>query len=259
MSDMTVAPGRVQAVFLVLEAFWTWYRRNWRANLTNTVVQPALFLLALGLGFGSLVRSTATLGGMSYVEYLAPALLVATALQIGVFESTFPVLSAFIWQRRYHAMAATPITPGQIVGGHLLWMALRLTGFGLVYLAVAAALGALSGLATLLVLPVAVLTGVAASAPVAAYTATLDSEASFSGLFRFVVLPMTLFAGTYFPVDTLPMWIRPLAWVSPLWHGTELARGAAFWHAVGHVTFLLALFVVGAWSAVRTYHGRLGR
>lgn len=77
------------------------------------------------------------------------------------------------------------------------------------------------------------------SAPLLAYSATIQSDgAQFNAMFRFVVLPMTLFAGTFFPVDRLPAPVRPLAWASPLWHGTELARGAAFgdldlWPAVG--------------------------
>ena len=108
---------------------------------------------------------------------------------------------------------------------------------------------------------VAVLTGSAVAAAVTAFTATRHNEgAAFSALFRFVVIPMTLFSGTFFPVDRLPDWVRPLVWASPLWHGTELARAAALGGgaalpAVGHVAFLLALVVGGSAVAVAASAG----
>jgi lipooligosaccharide transport system permease protein len=253
----------VHAALIVVEGMWTWYRRNWRATVVSSVVQPVLFLLALGFGLGSQVRPVEATGGLTYVVYLAPALLVATSVQIAAFESTYPVLSAFKWQQTYLGIAASPITPGQIFGGHLTWVALRLGVSGSAYLLVAAVLGTLTSFGVLVSLLVSVLTGLAMSAPVAAYAATLDTEGQqFSGLFRFVVTPMILFGGTFFPVEQLPAVLRPVAWVMPLWHGTELSRGAAFGGlpplaAMGHTVFLLAVLGAGAWFGVRTYTRRL--
>lgn len=256
--------GPVRAVLTVVEALWTWYRRNWRATVVSSVVQPVLFLLALGFGLGSQVEPTEATGGLRYVVYLAPALLVATSVQIASFECTYPVLSAFKWQQTYFAIAATPVTPAQILHGQLTWVALRLTGSGAAYLAVAGVLGTLTGPGVLVTLLVSVLTGMAFAAPLVAYSATIESEGQqFSAVFRFVVMPMTLFAGAFFPVEQLPVWCRPLAWVTPLWHGTELGRDAAFgtldwWPALGHLAFLVAMFLVGAWFAARNFRRRLG-
>lgn len=255
--------GPVHAALSVVEGTWTWYRRNWRATVVSSVVQPVLFLLALGFGLGSQVRSVEATGGHPYAEYLAPALLVATAVQISAFESTYPVLSAFKWQQTYHGIAASPITPGQIFAGHLMWVALRLGVCGAAYLVLAAALGALATGWAFLSLLASLLAGLAMSAPVAAYSATLETEGQqVSALFRFVVVPMTLFAGTFFPVDRLPGWVRPLAWVTPLWHGTELSRGLALGGlspaaAAGHLAFLLALLGAGTWVGVRAFTRRL--
>jgi lipooligosaccharide transport system permease protein len=253
----------VRAALIVVEGMWTWYRRNWRATFVSSVVQPVLFLLALGFGLGSQVRPTAATGGLPYVVYLAPALLVATSVQIAAFESTYPILSAFKWQQTYLGIAASPITPGQIFAGHLMWVALRLGAAGGAYLVVAALLGTLTSVGVLSSLLASVLAGLACSAPVAAYSATLQSEGQqFSTLFRFVVVPMTLFAGTFFPITRLPAWLRPLAWLTPLWHGTELSRGAAFGGlstlaTIGHLAFLLAMLGAGAWFGVRTFTRRL--
>jgi lipooligosaccharide transport system permease protein len=263
---VTTAIGRVsspaRSALLVVEGFWVWYRKNWRATVVSSVVAPVLFLLALGFGFGSQVKPGAATGGLTYAEYLAPALMAAPAISLAAFESTYPVLSGFKWQGQYVTAAATPITPGQIVSGQLVWIALRLAGSGAVYLVVAGLLGALTGPAVLLALPVSVLTGMAVSAPVVAYAATQETDRGFSMIFRFIVVPMGLLAGTYFPVGTLPPWIRPVALATPLWHGTELARGfsfgtTTFLPAVGHLLYLAAFVALGTWLGIRNFRRRL--
>lgn len=261
-TTLTAAPraaGRVlpgwRAALLVVESYWTWYRRNWRATLVSSVVQPLLFLLAFGVGFGSLVngggRAAAVLGGVPYLVYLAPALLAVAAVQTAVLESTYPVLSGFKWHRVYWAMTASPITPEQAAMGHLCWIVARLASSGAVYVAVIAAFGGVQGVGITVSWLVATLCGAAFAALVMALAASVAAEAApFNVLFRFVVIPMTLFAGTFFPVSQLPVWVRPLAWLTPLWHGTELARDAALGTltllpALGHLGYLLALLAVG--------------
>jgi lipooligosaccharide transport system permease protein len=245
-----VMPGW-RAVLVVMESFWIWYRRGWRATVVSSVLQPVLFLLAFGVGFGSLVRTGAATGGAPYLVYLAPGLLAMTAVQTAAFESTYPVLSGFKWQQVYWGMSASPITPGQIAVGHLCWVAARLLSSGAVYLLAIVLVGGAAGMGIVLSLLAAVLCGSAFSAITMAFAATIMNEGTaFASYFRFVLIPMTLFAGTFFPVSQLPAWLRPVAWATPLWHGTELARGAAlntlrWWPALGHVAYLLALLVLG--------------
>jgi lipooligosaccharide transport system permease protein len=259
--------GRWGGVALVVESHWTWYRRNWRATAVSTIVQPLLFLLAFGVGFGSLVQGSgqaaAATGGVPYLVWIAPGLLAMSAVQAAAFDSTYPVLSGFKWQRVYHSMIAGPITPAQVALGHLVWLAIKTAGSGAVYLLVIALVGGVAGPGVLLALVFSVLAGSAVAAAVTAFSATRENEgAAFSALFRFVVIPMTLFSGTFFPVDRLPEAVRPLVWISPLWHGTELARAAALgeWQplaALGHLAFLLALLAVGVALAVRFFTRRL--
>jgi lipooligosaccharide transport system permease protein len=263
------APSRIGGVLLVVEHFWTWYRRNWRATAVSSIVQPLLFLLAFGVGFGALVdgtgRAAEATGGADYLVWLAPALLAVSAVQTAAFESTYPVLSGFKWQRIYHAMTASPITPGQVGIGHLSWMVLKMTASGAVYVAVIAVFGGVQSPGIVVSLLAASLTGAAVASLVMAFSATVQNEgAAFSALFRFVVIPMTLFSGTFFPVDRLPGWVQPFAWVSPLWHGTELARSAALdsWRplaALGHLAYLVALVVVGGVLLTRLFRRRLGQ
>lgn len=243
------------AAWRVVEGLWTWYRGNWRATVVSSLVQPLLLLVAFGVGFGRLIdtsdRAAQATGGVPYLVYLAPALLAVSAVQTAAFESTYPILSSFRWRRTYEGITATPITPGQLAGGQLIWIALRLTISGAAYLLVIMLFGAVRGPGGLAALVFGVLCGMAFGAPMVAFAATREQEGgAFAAIFRFVVLPMTLFSGTFFPISQLPRAVQPLAWVSPLWHGTELSRGAALGtlqltSAAGHLAFLTVLLVVG--------------
>lgn len=257
------APGSWRSAWLVVESQWTWFRRYWRSNLYSTGLEPVLFLVAMGIGFGSQVEPGPITRDVPYLVYVAPALLVSGAMMNAVGEASWPVMSGFKWQRHYWAMTATPITPGQVFGGQLLWISLRLTLAGAVYALVALALGAWQGPGAAGVIVVGVLTGAACAAPVMALAASIEREGTaFNALFRFVIMPMTLFAGTFFPITQIPVPLRALAWVSPLWHGTELARGAALGGlgalaALGHLLFLCALLVGGGLLARSRFRRRL--
>lgn len=264
---MVASTGRVvgswQAAWLRVEGSWAWYRRYWRSNLYQSGLQPLLFLVAMGLGFGSQVRPGAATGGLSYLQYIAPALLVSAAMQMGIGESSYPVLSGFKWQKDYLAVTATPITPGQVLGGHLMWVSLRLAMASVVYVVIALPFGAWRNAGVALVVLVGVGTGLACAAPVAAFAATTyDEGVRFNGLFRFVMMPMTLFAGTFFPIEQIPVALRWLAWISPLWHGNQLARavtlgGVGPLAMLGHAAFLAAVFAAGVVLARRYFYRRL--
>jgi len=263
------ARGVGGGVGLVVEHHWRWYRRNWRATAVSTLVQPLLFLLAFGVGFGALVggggQVGAATGGVPYLVWLAPGLLAMSAVQTAVFDSTYPVLSGFKWQRTYLAMTAGPISPAQVALGHLSWLTVKLAGAGAVAAVVIGLLGGVVGPGIGVSLLVAVLTGVGVGAAITAYSATLETEgSSFTAIFRFVLVPMTLFSGTFFPVDRLPAVVQPLVWVSPLWHGTELARSAALGTqpplpAIGHLAVLMVLLAVATLLAARLFARRLAQ
>lgn len=261
-----VRPGWRSAL-LIVEGLWIGYRRTWRGTIISSLLLPLLFLVAFGVGFGALIDSSGhagqVTGGVSYLDYLAPALLAVGAVQSAAFESTYPILSRFKWQRTYWGVTATPITPGQLAAGQLTWIALRLSLSGAAYLLVIALFGAVQSVGMLAALAFAVLCGMAFSAPLVAFAAAQDNEGNrFAAVFRFVVMPMTLFSGTFFPISQLPDLVRPLAWISPLWHGIELARGAALggrelWPTVGHLAYLVVLLVAGTLWARRQFRVRL--
>ena len=205
----------------------------------------------MGLGLGGLVDShTGKVAGLTYLDFVAPGLLVASAMQIAANESMWPVLGAVKWVKNFYATVATSITAGELVVGYVLWITLRAVLGSAAFLLVAALLGAVPSAWGVLAIPAAALCAAAFSAPLAAYSVGLDSDLSFPVIMRVGVLPLFLFSGTFFPISQLPAWLRPFAAVSPLWHGVELARGATtgtlhLGADIVHVLVLLACLGAG--------------
>ena len=249
----------------VIEANARVYKRTWKGSAVTAFLNPILFLLAMGLGLGSIIDSNPTsesLGGVRYVVFVASGLLAATAMQTGALEGSWPVLAGIKWVKTYHAALATPVRVGDLITGNLLWMAVRVTFSALAFAIVSAVFGILAPAEVLLALPAAILTGMAFAAPVTAYTAIAKDETRLAGVFRFVILPMFLFSGTFFPVDQLPGWLQPIAYATPLWHGVELCRSSAIGfettlNPMVHLAYLGLWASVGWWFARRNLARRL--
>ena len=242
--------------------YWVYsYRRVWRGSVATSIVGPVLYLTAIGVGLGKIVNRGAGVG-VPYLDYVAPGILAATAMQLATFESSYPVMAAIRWTRQYFAMLATPLRTRDLLVGHQLYIAARLGSVSAIYLVVLSAFGALHSPYAILAWPAAILLGLAHSAPVSAFSAWLQREEGFNALFRFVVMPLFLFSGTFFPVTQLPHGAREIAYATPLWNGVDLIRHltlgtASLWPSLAHVAYL-ALWVAGGLAiASRMYARRL--
>jgi lipooligosaccharide transport system permease protein len=245
--------------------YWTTnYRRTWRGSIYSSVLNPVLYLGSIGVVLGKLVdkHGSHELGHIGYLAFLAPGLLAAAAMETGIGESTYPVLGSVKWRRTYYAAVSTPLRPADLFHGHLLFTALRLVMNCTVFLAVMAAFGAVKSPWVLAALPVAVLTGLAFAAPIEAWAITVMKDTSFAMIFRFGLIPLFLFSGTFFPVSALPGWAQPIAYATPLWHGVVLCRSLSLGTAtIGgvliNVGYLVALAAAGIIVGGRTYRRRL--
>ncbi len=259
---MTMSAAR--GVLRVVEHHAFVYRRTWRGTVFSTFLNPILFLAAIGVGLGSFVDSSNPSGveGVSYMMFLAPGILVATAMNTATFESTYPVMAGIRWLKTYVAMILSPLDSRHVATGQLVWVGLRLTFGAIVFLGVMVVFGATDVPHAVAMLPVAVLTGVAFAAPIQAFAAAQTNDAPFAVLFRFVIMPMFIFSGTFFPISQLPDALQVVAVLTPLWHAVALSRGIALDMldpalALVNVSYLTAFAVVGLLASYRTFSRRL--
>ena len=270
MAAVTSPPSARAGIGRVVEHRFLAYRRTVRASLFSSFLSPIQFRTALGLGLGGYVDSgsNSSLGGVPYIAFLAPGLLVSSCMQAASFEATFPIMGGLVWTRIFHAMYATPISPRDVALGNLLWIGARLALIATVFTIVIVAFGAATSALIVLTIPVAILTGLAFAAPIAAFAATQRTPDRFAAIFRFIITPLFIFSGTFYPVEALPQIVQPLAWLTPLYHGVVLARGLSLGTlgtsptvplAIVHLVVLLAWVVVGSAFAVRTVTARLVR
>jgi lipooligosaccharide transport system permease protein len=240
------------------------FRRTWRGGVFSTFLSPVLFLAAMGLGLGTFVDQSDSdaLGGVAYLAFLAPVLLASQAMQVAAGESMYPIMSGLTWNRTFQSMTAAPLTVPDVVGGLTLWLAFRLVLVCTVFVAVSVVFGAVALGPGIVMIPVAILTGLAFALPIAAFTATQRTDQAFPVINRFVIIPLFIFSGTFFPIDQLPMFLQPIAWLTPLWNGVSLARGIALGGldpmvALWNLAVLVAYTLAGLAACSVTFRRRL--
>ncbi|CAN5289653.1 ABC transporter permease [soil metagenome] len=241
--------------------------RGYAGTVVATAVgTPVLYLFAFGVGLATLItKNVGPVPGISYIEFVAPALLASAGVLVAMEEYTFGILLGLKWNATYVGMNASPISPRQIVDGVMIFVALRMLVTTTIYFAVMVIFGAVhSPVAAFTIL--AGMLGGFAFAPVAAYAATIQEDrGQFAILQRVVILPLTLFSGTVFPLTQLPVFLQWIGWLSPLWHASELGRQFVYgptepgWLTVVHVAYLLALGVFGWQLCVRNVARRLNK
>jgi lipooligosaccharide transport system permease protein len=236
------------------------YRRTWRGTIVISVANPALFLAALGFGLGALVdhRHSAYLHGSSYLAFLAPGLLAAAMMQTAYIEAAGPVHVSARSSGVYRVAVATPLSPQDVFFGHLLFMSFRIVTSATAFAVVACAFGAMPAQRVGPVVLAATLTGLAFAAPVAAWAVTVERPALLNGGFRFVIMPLYMFSGTFFAVAQLPGWLQAVVRCTPLFQGVQLCRSASLggsdWLALAaHCGYLAAIVLAGLVVGSRTY------
>ena len=231
------------------------YRKIWRGGIFFSFLTPLLFLAAMGIGVGSLVpRDSPELQGFTYLQFFASGMLAAVCMQAGSFEASFPIMAKIAWQRNYEAMMATPLRVRDLVGGEMIWFGFRLTMISAAFYGVMFIFDVPVGRTSFLAIPTGVLTGLGFAAAVMSYSATQKDAASFNGLFRFVISPLFLFTGAFFPIERLPLILRAIVYITPSYHGVRLSRGYVLGtmtpaEATLHWAALIAFFLIAATAA----------
>jgi lipooligosaccharide transport system permease protein len=232
------------------------FGRYWKATTFSSIVQPTIYLLAFGLGFGSLLSHVE---GMKYVQYVATGVVATAVLFSSAFPGMFNTFVRWQFQRTYDAVLAAPVDVEELITAEILWISLRAGVYGMAPLLVGFAFGLEPNAGMLLVPLIGFVTGFGFAGfgvTVAAIAKTIDN---FNYITSAVLTPMFLVAGTFFPVSTLPPVLRTIAEINPLYHCVQLVRDASLGHLgpadLGHAAVLIA-FALLMWRLAISQLGR---
>jgi lipooligosaccharide transport system permease protein len=229
----------------------------WRSQTFSSTIEPTIYLLAFGFGFGSLV---ATVNGLDYVEFVGTGTVATAVLFSSVFPAMFGTFVKREFQRTYDAILAAPVDTEELVTGEALWIAARAGTYGSVPMLVSMAFGLDPSWGMLVVPLIAFLTGFGWACFGILISAVMKSIDNFSYVTSIVITPLFLVAGTYFPIDQLPEWAQVAANINPLYHCVQLVRHAVFGFEAAdlfHLAVILAFGLVAWRVAIRRMETRL--
>jgi lipooligosaccharide transport system permease protein len=230
----------------------------WRSATFSSTVEPTIYLLAFGFGFGSLVSR---IGNYSYVEFVGTGTVATAVLFSSAFPAMFGTFVKYKFQHTYDAILAAPVDTEELVTAEALWIGARTGVYGCVPMLVAVAFGLDPAWGMLLVPEIAALAGFGWACFGIFIAAKAKAIESFSYWQSGLLTPMFLVAGTFFPLDRLPTWAQVLGNVNPLFHCVQLVRHAVFglhaWADVGHLAFLIAFALVSWRLAIRFMERKL--
>jgi len=237
--------------------------------ISLAIANPVLYLVSIGLGVGAYIdENTGGMGvdGVSYITFLAPALLATAAIQGAIDESVYPTLEGFKWDKTFFSMNATPISGNHIAMGVFFNSLIRVIFTAIIYWFVMLAFGVLESPRAWMAIFTAIMAGAAFGAMMQALAGLLENEnIFFTVLNRFVIMPLFLFSGTFYPLTNMPIFLQWIGWISPLWHATELGRWLTYGHEISslmlyvHFIFLNTLLIVGVIASRRIFTRRLGK
>lgn len=219
----------------------------WRATTFSSTVEPTIYLLAFGLGFGSLVS---TVAGYDYVEFVATGTVATAVLFSSVFPGMFGTFVKYHFQRTYDAILAAPVDTEELVTGEALWLAMRAAVYGCAPMLVAVAFGLDPSPGMLAVPAINFVAGFGWACAGISIAGFLKGMENFNYVTSAVITPLFLLAGSFFPIEGLPEGMQVIAQLNPLYHCVELVRDAVFadfgWADLGHLAYM-AGFGLAMW------------
>jgi len=227
------------------------YQKIWKVSFITPLLEPMLFILAFGLGFSGMIEAVSYAGGrFSYTEFMAPALIAVAVMYNAFFETTYASFVRMYYQKTFDGMLATPLSLEEIIIAEIVWSATKATAAAAIMMTVLGLLGFVNFPQGLMILPAALLGGLAFGAVGLFFTGVTPSIEMFNLPIFLFITPMFLFSGTFFPVSNLPVWAQPLALAFPLHHLVELVRG--FGLGAHETASIFSLIYLLAFSAVFT-------
>ena len=218
--------------FNILKRHLIVFRRTFWSNMFFNVIEPFLYLSAMGFGLGAFVQD---MDGMSYMQFIAPGMVASASMWAATFECTYASFIRLHFQKTFHAMLAGPATVSDVAAGEVLFGIVKNIVFGIVILVVIGLMGQVQSLWSLLIPLFLVVPGTVFSLMALSYTGIISHIDYLNYYITLITTPMYLFAGVFFPITSMPGWLQFLVWFNPLYHSVEICRNLV----VGTVSIVL--------------------
>lgn len=225
------------------------FRRTLWSNMVFNAIEPFLYLSAMGFGLGALVQD---IGGMSYIQFIAPGMVASASMWAATFECTYASFVRLHYNKNFHAMLAAPGTVKDLVIGEVLIAVIKNIVFGVVILLVIGMMGQVQSAWSLLIPVFLILPGTVFALMALSYTGIITHIDYLNYYITLITTPMYLFAGVFFPISSMPEWLQIVSWINPLYHSVEVCRalvvgqlnGALWQHALSLILLSMLLAVV---------------
>lgn len=258
MVDLLTPPNVGRRAFKVWQRNRDAWYKFYKASMVGNIAEPVLFLLAFGYGMS---RFISDINGMPYINYIAPGLMVASAMNASSFECTFGSFTRMSTQKTYDAIMVTPVNIEEVAAGDILWGATKGFISAMVILAVLLGAGLIGSYWLIAAPPVFLLEGLMFASVALIITAFAPSYDYYAYYFSLVVSPMFFFSGIFFPLDTLPVWVQNTAWFLPLLHVVNVSRalstGNVHPEILGDLAWMAVFTLVSGWLAIKFIKRRL--
>ncbi|MEW6333140.1 MAG: ABC transporter permease [Thermodesulfobacteriota bacterium] len=259
---MSLYPPISRRFFRVWQRNLSVYRQSWKVSFIPPLLEPLFYLLAFGAGLSGLIGNIRFRGEeISYIRFIAPALVAITVMNSAFFENTYASFVRMYYQKTFDAMMATPLTVEEIIAGEIIWGATKSVIATAIMMAVISGFGLIRYPEGLLLIPLAFLGGLAFGSAGMVCTALTPSIELFNLPVFLFITPMFLFGGTFFPIENLPLWAQRTATVMPLTHLVNLSRAFANGHVDASIlpgaVYLAAFAALAFPLAIRRMRRRL--
>ncbi len=212
---------RIKRAFRVWQRHWTVYTKLYKTSFALNFAEPALYLVAMGFGLGSLVQDVQ---GRPYINYIAPGIIASSSVFAAVYECTYGTYIRMTFQKTFDAILATPVNLDDLVMGELAWGATKSVIFGITIMIVVALFGLVDSPLIVLVIPFIFLGGLIFAEISVVCCAIVPGIDSFSYFYTLFMTPLFLFSGIFFPLDTMPRIVADMAFFTPLYHLVNICR-----------------------------------
>jgi lipooligosaccharide transport system permease protein len=228
----------------VWQRHWTVYTKLYKTSFALNFAEPALYLVAMGLGLGAFVKD---IHGVPYIKYIAPGIIASSSVFAAVYECTYATYIRMTFQKTFDAILATPINLDDLVAGELIWGATKSVIFGITIMIVAALFGLVDSPLILVAIPFIFLGGLIFAELSLIFCAIVPGIDSFSYFYTLFMTPLFLFSGIFFPLDAMPRIVADLASFTPLYHLVNICRAfstGAVAPALGSIAWLVVIVAV---------------